>query len=239
MFVYIFDRLGGGTYKSELLAIEKQFGFEPLKYHNPTLRLEFPEAIKLLRENGVEIGDFDDISTEQEKFLGKLVKEKYDTDFYFLDRFPTNVRPFYTMVAPDDPNYTNSYDFFLRCEEITSGAQRIHDPKMLEERALHHKIEIEKIRGYIDAFKYGAPPHAGKKIYFFIFLLFLIFLFIFIFHFSIKVVVLVWKEWLCFTLVLEISETLLSFQETLQDLFLEQDIHSHTKKKIKLKNYLN
>eukprot|EP01091_Cochliopodium_minus_P009757 TRINITY_DN2473_c0_g1_i1.p1 TRINITY_DN2473_c0_g1~~TRINITY_DN2473_c0_g1_i1.p1 ORF type:complete len:583 (-),score=249.74 TRINITY_DN2473_c0_g1_i1:91-1818(-) len=161
MFVHIFDRLGGGFYKSELEAIDKQFGFQPLKYQNPTLRLEFPEGIKLLRENGVKIGDYDDLSTEQEKFLGKLVKEKYDTDFYFLDRFPTLIRPFYTMVSPDDPNYTNSYDFFLRSEEITSGAQRIHDSKLLEERALHHGIKIEQIQSYIDSFKYGAPPHAG------------------------------------------------------------------------------
>ena len=38
-------------------------------------------------------------------------------DFYFLDRFPADVRPFYTMPCPDDPRYTNSYDVFLRGEE--------------------------------------------------------------------------------------------------------------------------
>jgi len=36
--------------------------------------------------------------------------------------YPTNARPFYTMLDPNDPNYTNSYDFFMRGEEITSGA---------------------------------------------------------------------------------------------------------------------
>jgi len=161
MFVFIFDKLGGGAYDAELSAIKKQFGFAPLKYKNPTLRLEFPEGIKLLREAGENIGDFDDLSTEQEKRLGAIIKEKYDTDFYFLDKFPLAVRPFYTMPSPHDPNYSNSYDFFLRCEEITSGAQRVHDAKMLEERAKSHNIDIEKIRGYVDAFKYGAPPHAG------------------------------------------------------------------------------
>jgi aspartyl-tRNA synthetase len=49
--------------------------------------------------------------------------------------YPTNARPFYTMLDPKDPNYTNSYDFFMRGEEITSGAQRIHDPDFLAERA--------------------------------------------------------------------------------------------------------
>ena len=54
--------------------------------------------------------------------MGKLVKEKYDTDFYMLYGYPANARPFYTMLDPKDPNYTNSYDFFMRGEEITSGA---------------------------------------------------------------------------------------------------------------------
>ena len=36
--------------------------------------------------------------------------------------YPANARPFYTMLVPKDPNYTNSYDFFMRGEEITSGA---------------------------------------------------------------------------------------------------------------------
>lgn len=35
---------------------------------------------------------------------------------------------------------SNSYDMFMRGEEIISGAQRIHDPDFLTERAKHHGI---------------------------------------------------------------------------------------------------
>ena len=35
---------------------------------------------------------------------------------------------------------SNSYDMFMRGEEILSGAQRIHDPEFLTERAKHHGI---------------------------------------------------------------------------------------------------
>jgi aspartyl/asparaginyl-tRNA synthetase len=45
--------------------------------------------------------------------------------------YPAAVRPFYTMLDPKDPDYTNSYDFFMRGEEIVSGAQRVHEPEML------------------------------------------------------------------------------------------------------------
>jgi aspartyl-tRNA synthetase len=64
----------------------------------------------------------EDLNTENEKALGAIVKKIYDTDFYILHRYPKNARPFYTMLAKDDPNYTLSYDFFMRGEEITSGA---------------------------------------------------------------------------------------------------------------------
>ena len=41
-------------------------------------------------------------STPNEKLLGRLVREKYDTDFYILDKYPLAVRPFYTMPDPHD-----------------------------------------------------------------------------------------------------------------------------------------
>jgi len=42
-------------------------------------------------------------STENEKRLGRLIKAKYDTDYYIIDKFPMALRPFYTMPDPEDP----------------------------------------------------------------------------------------------------------------------------------------
>lgn len=53
---------------------------------------------------------------------------------------------------------------FMRGEEILSGAQRIHDPDFLTERAKHHGIDVEQIKSYIDSFRYGCPPHGGGGI---------------------------------------------------------------------------
>ena len=52
----------------------------------------------------------------------------------------------------------------MRGEEILSGAQRIHDPEFLTQRAQGHGIEISTIQPYLDAFKYGAAPHGGGGI---------------------------------------------------------------------------
>lgn len=48
------------------------------------------------------------------------MKEKYQTDFYILDRYPLAVRPFYTMPDANDPKYSNSYDMFMRGEMYLS-----------------------------------------------------------------------------------------------------------------------
>lgn len=151
-------------YADEIASVAQQFPVEPFEFLDPPLRLEFPTAVAMLREAGVNIGDEDDLSTPDEKLLGRLVKAKYDTDFYILDKYPLAVRPFYTMPDPKDSKRSNSYDIFMRGEEIMSGAQRIHDPDFLTERAKVHGVDLEKIKAYIDAFRFGCPPHAGGGI---------------------------------------------------------------------------
>lgn len=101
-FVYIFKGLQK-EFAAEIAIIGQQFPSTPFKFLEPSLRLEFSEGVSLLRQAGVQIEDDEDLSTPNEKLLGKLVREKYDTDFYILDKFPQKVRPFYTMVDPDKP----------------------------------------------------------------------------------------------------------------------------------------
>ena len=165
----------------ELVIISQVYPFEPFKFlKDAALRLTFAEGIALLREAGVgpeRQGDFDDLSTENEKLLGDIVLKKYDTDFYIMDKYPLSIRPFYTMPDPAtyyDPkcppaeHLSNSFDMFMRGQEITSGAQRIHDFRLLHDRVVHcHNSpghggpKPESIQSYLDAFKYGAYPHGG------------------------------------------------------------------------------
>ena len=83
-----------------------------------------------------------------------------------IDKFPAVLRPFYTMADPDDPKWSNSYDIFIRGEEVTSGAQRVHDPKMLvtNSAARDPPVDLSPIQDYVDSFQYGAFPHAGGGI---------------------------------------------------------------------------
>jgi aspartyl-tRNA synthetase len=105
LMVHIFDGIKN-EYAKELETINRQYPFPEFKYLKKTLILEFPESIAMLRGAGIEVGDFEDFSTETERTLGRLVKEKYDTDFYILDKFPLSVRPFYTMPDPNKPVFS-------------------------------------------------------------------------------------------------------------------------------------
>lgn len=163
LFIHIFDGINERC-RNELEAVRAQHPFEDLKYLRPTLKLTFAEGCALLREAGAEQGDYDDLSTENEKKLGDVVREKYGTDFFFMDKYPLAVRPFYTMPDPANPLLSNSYDFFIRGQEILSGAQRIHEPDLLEERATACGIDVETLREYIDSFRNGAQPHGGGGI---------------------------------------------------------------------------
>ncbi|CAK9317422.1 unnamed protein product [Citrullus colocynthis] len=160
LFVSIFDSLNQNC-KAELEAVNRQYPFEPLKYLRNTLRLTFEEGVQMLKDAGIEIDPLGDLNTEAERKLGHLVLEKYGTEFYILHRYPLAVRPFYTMPCYDNPTYSNSFDVFIRGEEIISGAQRVHVPEFLTERAQACGIEVKTIETYIDSFRYGAPPHGG------------------------------------------------------------------------------
>jgi|TARA_B110000977_G_scaffold161126_1_gene205882 aspartyl-tRNA synthetase len=161
LFIHMFDGLNE-RFSHELKVVAQQHPYEPLKYLRPTLRLEFPEGIKMLQDHGVEgVDPLGDLTTAHERILGDLVRQKYDTDFYILHKYPAGARPFYTMPDPTDADYSNSFDIFIRGEEIISGAQRIHDVDLLTKRAAECGIEIDTIQSYLEAFKYGALPHGG------------------------------------------------------------------------------
>ncbi|OXB70950.1 UNVERIFIED_CONTAM: hypothetical protein H355_006190 [Colinus virginianus] len=221
LFKHVFAGLETRCAK-EIAAFHAQYPAESFVWQEQTPRLTFTEGIELLRAAGCsgipdDISAFD-LNTEQEKLLGRIIKEKYNTDFYMLLQYPTKVRPFYTMPSPHNraklyggnvatlrtadasfrlriifrqlqrctcrscltllrlmppvfvlldmvfQEFSNSYDFFMRTEEIISGAQRIHDAEFLTKRCVDCGVPPSSIQTYIDSFRLGAPPHGGAGI---------------------------------------------------------------------------
>ncbi|KAL3922705.1 MAG: hypothetical protein SGILL_002061 [Bacillariaceae sp.] len=165
MFKHIFNGLESRLGK-ELEIIRQQYASEPVTFTEEPCVIHWPEAMDILKDEGFDIGDGkQDLSGAMELALGKVVKEKYGTDFFMLDKYPMDIRPFYTMPDPDDPTYSNSYDIFIRGQEICSGAQRCHDPDLVEELLAQKGIEAgDGLKSYVQSFRDGVFPHAGAGI---------------------------------------------------------------------------
>jgi hypothetical protein len=156
--------------RNDIDTLKHHFPHDDLVWLDKTPRLTFAEGVKLLNESGWTNDDGSqqsedgDLPTRGERRLGELVKEKYHTDYYILDKFPNAARPFYTMLDPKDDKITNSFDFMVRGQEILSGGQRVHDYTVLRERMEAQGMKPDDLKEYMQAFEWVAPPHAGAGI---------------------------------------------------------------------------
>ena len=165
IFRGLYDRFG-----CELELVKRHFPHDDLIWLKETPRIPFAEGARMLRESGWTNEDgnppseHEDLHTRDEVRLGELVKELHKTDYYILDKFPASARPFYTMPDPRDDKVTNSFDIFLRGQEILTGGQRIHDPNFLVEKMLAQRVDPASMDEYMEGFRLAAPPHAGAGI---------------------------------------------------------------------------
>ncbi|KAK3693156.1 hypothetical protein B0T22DRAFT_34442 [Podospora appendiculata] len=154
-------------YRKELDTIKTRFPHEDLVWLDQTPILTFRDAVGLLNssgwtdDHGKPASEFEDLSTRAEIRLGEVIKDKYKTDYYIIDKFPASARPFYTHLDADDERFTNSFDIFLRGQEITTGGQRVHNPRLLAERMKKAGIDPATMQEYMQGFEWGVLPHAG------------------------------------------------------------------------------
>jgi aspartyl-tRNA synthetase len=133
----------------------EEYGYTVNKLETPFPRITYEEAVEYLNNHGLNLKFGDDFSPEANKILAEKFK-----GFYFITGWPSDMRPFYTH--PDtNPSITKSFDLQLNDIEVTSGAQRIHNYKMLEENLMKKGLNKNEFEFYAKAFKYGMPPHAG------------------------------------------------------------------------------
>jgi aspartyl-tRNA synthetase len=99
---FIFTELKA-RYSREIDVVRQQFPSKDFTFPEKTVILTYRDGLKMLQEDGVELEQDADINTENEKRLGRLVKAKFGTDYYIMDKFPIALRPFYTMPDASDP----------------------------------------------------------------------------------------------------------------------------------------
>jgi nondiscriminating aspartyl-tRNA synthetase len=120
--------------------------------------LHFSDALSMVDAPAGE----PDLAPAHERWLGEWARREYGSDFLFVTGYPMAKRPFYTHPEPGRPQYSNSFDLLFRGLELSTGGQRLH--RYCDYLAALPGADLGQFAGYLDAFRYGMPPHGGFAI---------------------------------------------------------------------------
>jgi aspartyl-tRNA synthetase len=147
-----------GTCQDELATL----GIELEAPKTPFPELDFPQAYDIIEQyggRGVIRGE--DISDESGRILGRYMHEEYGSDYFFLNRFPSRIKPFYVMKVDSEPEHARSVDLMYKGLELSSGGQREHRHDKIISQIREKGMDEAGLKWFTEPFRYGVPPHGG------------------------------------------------------------------------------
>jgi nondiscriminating aspartyl-tRNA synthetase len=154
-----------GTLAGECSAEVALTGANVPKVPERIPHLHFTEAKQLAYEiGGVDERDEPDLSPQEEHWLGAWAHREHASDLLFVTGYPMRKRPFYTHPDPARPEYSNSFDLLFRGTELVTGGQRLHLYADYLAALGRAGYPIEPFEQYLEAFRFGMPPHGGFAI---------------------------------------------------------------------------
>jgi nondiscriminating aspartyl-tRNA synthetase len=90
--------------------------------------------------------------------------EERGTEFLFVTGYPMAKRPFYTHPEPGRPEFSNGFDLLFRGLELATGGQRLHRYEDYLAALAARGQSPDPFDSYLQAFRYGMPPHGGFAI---------------------------------------------------------------------------
>jgi nondiscriminating aspartyl-tRNA synthetase len=125
--------------------------------------VDFTDAQRMLEAaTGAAVVGEPDLAPAHERWIGEWAAREHGSDLVFVTGYPQAKRPFYTHPDPARPGFTNSFDLLFRGVELVTGGQRLH--RYEDYAAALTGQDTAALEGYLDAFRYGMPPHGGFAI---------------------------------------------------------------------------
>ncbi len=148
-------------YGAELAALGVQMPIVPV--HIPHIHFQEAQAW-IWQTHGVDVRGEPDLSPQDERWLGEWAQEVHGSDFLFVVGYPMGKRPFYTHPDLARPQYSNSFDLLFRGTELVTGGQRLHRYEDYVAALAKAGYPVQPFETYLEAFRYGMPPHGGFAI---------------------------------------------------------------------------
>ena len=127
--------------------------------------IHFTDAQELIwQRHQVDVRGEPDLAPQDERWLGEWAWAEHQSDFLFVTGYPMRKRPFYTHSDPMRPASSNSFDLLFRGVELVTGGQRLHRYADYVAALQRLQLPSEPFAGYLEAFRYGMPPHGGFAI---------------------------------------------------------------------------
>lgn len=130
----------------------------------PFPEIKFPDVYSILEKLGKKLPRGEDLDPESMELLADYVKKEYGSDFYFVNRFPYAIKPFYVMRVDSEPEWARSIDLNYGKLELSSGGEREHRYDVLMSQVDEKGLNPENLEWFTKFFKYGVPPHGGFAI---------------------------------------------------------------------------
>jgi nondiscriminating aspartyl-tRNA synthetase len=105
-----------------------------------------------------------DLAPAHERWLGEWALREHGSDLLFVTGYPMAKRPFYTHPDPARPDFSNSFDLLFRGLELITGGQRLHRYDDYLAALAARGQASDEYAAYLQAFKFGMPPHGGFAI---------------------------------------------------------------------------
>lgn len=157
-----------GRHLAEYVSLDAELGF--VADHRDVIALLREVVGAMLEAVGVRVPaempvvHFADVRDGEEPDLSPADERRICAEYgelVFVEGFPTEKRPFYTHPDPDRPGFSRGFDLLFRGLEVVTGGQRLRRYEDYVAALTSRRLDAEPFAAYLEAFRYGMPPHGG------------------------------------------------------------------------------
>lgn len=143
----------------------KKWNATPVRLSETLPRMALEEVHELYtKATGEDTRGEKDLRPDEERWVTEYTKKKFGSEAVFVVDWPVSEMKFYHKKSVENPDFAERADLIFRGVEIATISMREHRYDVLIDQLktiAGGDPEAEGFKYYLQAFKYGLPPHGG------------------------------------------------------------------------------